>query len=387
VAKVVVACDKFKGSLTALEACAAVAAGLTARRQADVVELPIADGGEGTVAAALHAGFAPCEVAATGPTGEPMLATYARQGDLAVVELAEVCGFARLSGGQLAPMTASSRGIGEVVAAAIDGGCRRIILGVGGSVSTDGGAGMVQALGARVLDARGCEVAPGGAALATVASVELPTLHRRLSGVTIALACDVDNPLLGKTGAATVYGAQKGASPAQVTELGIALGRWADVVATATGTDRRSTPGSGAAGGVGFAAVALLGADVRPGIEVLLELVDFAGIVRSADLVVTGEGSFDEQTLRGKAPTGVASAAAAWGVPVVVACGRSLLDEEAFHAAGIKAVYSCEELEPDMRSSMANAADLLARIGHTIAQEHLGGAADPVTPAASRIRR
>ena len=386
-AKVIVACDKFKGSLTAVEACAALAAGIrAARRQVDVISLPVADGGEGTVAAALHAGFTPVEAAASGPTGEPVRATYARQGDQAVVELAEVCGVARLRGGRPAPMTASRRGLGEVLAAAIEAGCRRIMLGVGGSVSTDGGAGMVQALGARVLDAAGRDVAPGGAALATVASLDLTPLRRRLAGVTITLACDVDNPLLGDAGAARIYAPQKGASPAQVCELEVALRGWADVAATATGTDHRASPGSGAAGGVGFAAAALLEAEVRPGIEMLLELLDFASLVGSADLVITGEGSLDEQTLRGKAPAGVAAVAAASAVPVVVACGRSRLTATALQAAGIRAVYSCEDLEPDPRSSMANAAALLTRIGHRVAHQHLGGAGPLGHDGASRIR-
>jgi glycerate 2-kinase len=372
VPRVVVACDKFKGSLTAHAACAAVADGIASvHREVDVVELPVADGGEGTVAAALHAGFTPVEVNASGPTGDPVIARYARRGDLAVVELAEVCGFAHLPGGRPAPMTASSRGAGEVIGAAVDAGCRRVVLAVGGSTSTDGGAGLVQALGARVLDARGRDVLPGGAALAGVASVDVGPLSERLAGVAVSLACDVDNPLVGEMGAARVYAPQKGAAAPQVTELDAALSTWADVVATATGVDHRYTAGSGAAGGVGFAAVALLGAEARPGIELLLDLLDFDSYVRSADLVVTGEGSLDDQTLRGKAPAGVALVAVAAGVPVVAACGRNRLSMEGLRAAGITACFSCEDLEPDEELCMANAASLLRQIGQRIGCEHI----------------
>ena len=380
--RVIVACDKFKGSLTALEACAAVAAGIThVQRDADIIELPVADGGEGTVAAALHLGFTPVEVDATGPTGEPVIARYARRGDMAIVELAEVCGFASLPHGRLAPMTASTRGVGEVIGAAIDAGCRRLVLAVGGSTSTDGGAGLVQALGARVLDARGQDVLPGGAALVDAESIDLSSLRERLAGVTVTVAGDVDNPLVGVLGAARVYAPQKGAAAQQVDDLEAAMGTWADVVMKATGVDHRSTPGTGAAGGVGFAGLALLGAEMRPGIELLLDLLDFAGRVRSADLVITGEGSLDEQTLRGKAPAGVAAVSRAAEVPVIAVCGRSSLSTEALRAAGIKAMFSCEELEPDLERSMTNAAALLGLIGRQIAREHLVGVANDGLPA------
>lgn len=371
--RVVVACDKFKGSLTAQHACAAVAAGIAqVRPESEIVELPVADGGEGTLTAALGAGFRAEQVAAHGPTGDPVTARYARRGDVALVELAEVCGFAHLPGRRFAPTVASSRGVGEVIRAAVEAGCRSVVLAVGGSTSTDGGAGLVQGLGGRVLDAHGQNLGPGGAGLATVASVDLSHLRERLAGVSFILACDVDNPLLGDEGAARVYAPQKGAAAHQVAELEAALRSWADVVATATRVDHRGTPGAGAAGGVGFAAIALLGAKVRPGIAVLLDLLDFGDGIRSADLVVTGEGCLDEQTLRGKAPAGVTSIARGMGVPVVVACGRNLLSPEAGRAAGMDALYSCEELEPDPERSMANATALLEEIGRRIAGAHLG---------------
>jgi glycerate kinase len=288
------------------------------------------------------------------------------------VELADVSGLSRLPGG-LAPLTASSRGTGEVIAAALDAGCRKIVLGIGGSASTDGGAGMVSALGGRLFDADGAEIADGGAALEHIERLDLAGMHPRLADAEIVVACDVDNPLSGPHGAAAVYGAQKGASPDEVRRLDGALGRWADVVADATGSDRRDSAGAGAAGGVGFAAIALLGAQLRPGIDLMLELVEFHRQLAGARLVVTGEGSLDEQTLHGKAPAGVAAAARAAGIPVVAVCGRSLLTTEQLTAAGISAAYSLNDLEPDMQRSMANAGPLLAQLAGRIAVDHLAG--------------
>lgn len=362
---VVVAPDKFKGSLTALEVGGAVARGLrTVRPGLTVDVVPVADGGDGTLAAAVAAGFESVPVVASGPTGEPVKTAFARHGQLAVVEMADVSGLSRLPGGALRPLDATSRGTGEVIGAAVDAGCRTIVLGVGGSACTDGGAGLVQALGARVLDADGGELGPGGAALDRVDSVDLVPMRERLRGVEVVVACDVDNPLTGESGAAHVYGPQKGAEPDQVLALDGALARWADAVATATGDDRRTAPGAGAAGGVGFAAIALLDGRMRPGIDLVLELVGLDERLREGvRLVVTGEGSLDEQSLRGKAPVGVAARARAFGVPVVAVCGRTTLGSAELAAAGIEAAYALQDLEPDPVRSIADAAPLLERLG------------------------
>jgi len=370
---VLVASDKFKGSLTAAAVGEAVSAGIRGvYPNTEVVVVPVADGGDGTLAAAIAAGYHPVPVTASGPTGERVATRYARRGDRAVVELADVSGLSQLPGG-LAPLTASSRGTGEVIAAALDAGCRQIVLGIGGSASTDGGAGLVSALGGRLLDADGSEIAYGGAALEHIARLDLSGLHPRLPDAEIVVACDVDNPLTGPHGAAAVYGAQKGASPDDIGRLDGALGRWADVVAVTTGSDHRDAPGAGAAGGVGFAAIALLGAQLRPGIDLIFELVDFHRQLAGAVLVVTGEGSLDEQTLHGKAPAGVAAAARAAWIPVVAVCGRSLLTTEQLAAAGISAAYSLKDLEPDVQRSMTNAAPLLEQLAGRIAKEHLAG--------------
>ena len=367
---VLVAPDKFKGSLTAAEVADAVAVGIRrARPDIDVELVPVADGGDGTLAAAIAAGFDHVALVASGPTGEPVTTGFARCDDEAVVEMADVAGLIRLPGGTPAPMTASSRGVGEVLAAAVSAGCRSIVLGIGGSASTDGGAGLLAGLGAQLLDADGRQVPDGGAALARVASLDLAALRERMAGVEVVLACDVDNPLTGPKGAAAVYGPQKGASPAQVRELDSALTHFADTIAVATGTELREHAGAGAAGGVGFAALAVLGAEFRPGVDLVLDLVGFHDRLSRADLVVTGEGAMDEQTLHGKAPAGVAAAARAADMPVVAVCGRNELSDESLRAAGISAAYALTDLEPDTARCLADAARLLERLGELIATD------------------
>jgi glycerate kinase len=363
---VLVAPDKFKGSLTAAQVASAVASGLADVHPALAVQaLPVADGGDGTVDAAVAAGYQRVRVPARGPTGVPVMASYAVRGDTAVVELAEASGLHRLPGAP-EPLTATSAGTGDVLAAAVRAGCRRIVLGVGGSACTDGGAGMLAALGARLLDAAGRDLPPGGAALSGLASLDLSELD--VSEVDIELASDVDNPLYGLRGAAFVYGPQKGASPDDVETLDAALRLWASVA----GPEFAERPGAGAAGGVGFAAMAVLGARMRPGIELLLDLLGFDAALSGASLVVTGEGSLDRQTLSGKAPAGVARAAAAKGIPCVAVSGRCRLSTVELAEAGISAAYALTDLEPDPARCMAEAAPLLRRLAHRVAVDHLG---------------
>jgi glycerate kinase len=377
--RVLIASDKFKGSLTAAEVAAAVGAGVRRARPDAVVDtLPVADGGDGTLAAAEAAGFTLVEVVATGPTGKPVRTSYARKDDLAVVEMAAVSGLSRLPDGVPAPMSATSRGTGEVIAAAVDAGCRRVVLGIGGSASTDGGLGLIRGLGARALDADDHEVGEGGGALAAVRTLDLSPLRARIAGVAVTVACDVDNPLTGPRGAAAVYGPQKGADPAQVRELDRALTHWADVVAGTIDEDDRQVPGAGAAGGVGFAAVSLLGAELRSGIALVLELMGFADRLAGVDLVITGEGSLDEQTLHGKVVAGVAAAAGAAGIPVVAVCGRTNLDRDRLRDAGVAAAYALTDLEPDVRRCMAEPVPLLRRLGVRIAADRLGALAVPL---------
>lgn len=355
--KVVVAPDKFKGSATAAEVSFHLAAGLR-EAGADPVCAPVADGGEGTVDAAVAAGFRWVTATVAGPTGAPVRAALALRDGTAVVELAAASGLAQLPDGP-DPLGATSRGTGELVRAALDAGATTVVLGVGGSAGTDGGAGMLAALGARLLDADGRAVPDGGGALARVHRVDLTGLDPRLRSTDVVLASDVDNPLLGPSGATAVYGPQKGATPAQVALLDAALAHWADVLdarATARGA------GAGAAGGVGFAALAVLGARRRPGVQVVLDLVGFAALLAGAALVVTGEGALDEQTLHGKAPAGVAAAARAAGVPVEAVCGRTTLTPERAAQAGFRAVHALVDLAPEQQC-LRNPGPLLHAVG------------------------
>jgi glycerate kinase len=366
--RVLLAPDKFKGSLTAVEVADAVRRGiLDARPELDVQTLPVADGGDGTLDAALAAGFERVPVTATGPTGEPVETAFARQGDTAVVEMADVSGLGRLPGGRLDPLGATSRGTGEVMVAALTAGCRRLVLGIGGSASTDGGAGLVQALGARLLDAQGADLPAGGGALARLEGVDLSGL-RSLDGVEVVVACDVDNPLTGPRGAAAVYGPQKGAGVSDIAALDQALGTWADLLAGATGQDLRAAPGAGAAGGVGFAALSLLGARLRPGIDLVLDLLDFESRVEGVDWVVVGEGSLDDQTLSGKAPVGVAKRARAAGARVLAVCGVAQASARDLAGVGIESVHALSEIEPDPVASMAHASALLQQLAQGLAR-------------------
>jgi glycerate 2-kinase len=372
ITRVVLAPDKFKGSLTAAEVAEALAAGMRdVLPGLETIMLPVADGGDGTVAAALSAGFAKIIVDAVGPTGEPVQAPYALDGDRAVVELAAVVGLSMLPGGRLEPLRSSTYGLGLVVADAIRRGATTIVLGLGGSASSDGGAGMAQALGARLLDANGHQLPPEGAALADLAHLELAPLRATLNGITIIVASDVDNPLLGPHGAAAVFGPQKGAAPQQVEALERDLRHWSQLVSKATGRDDAQRPGAGAAGGTGFAALALLNAEIMPGIELILDLIDFERRIADADLVVTGEGSLDEQSLAGKAPVGVARAAARAGISVVAVAGRLQLSVARLREVGISGGYALTALEHDVDRCIANASPLLSQVGAQIAREWL----------------
>ncbi|GAA2165272.1 glycerate kinase [Pedococcus bigeumensis] len=372
--RILLAPDKFKGTLTAAEVARHLSIGVrSVLPEADVAVIPVADGGDGTLAAALAAGFTRVPVQATGPTGVPCGSAYGLRGAEAVVELAEVSGLAQLPDRRPAPLTATSRGTGELIAAALDGGARRVVVGIGGSACTDGGAGLLQALGATIQTATGSVVGAGGVGLLDAASLDLSGLHPGLAGAELVVACDVDNPLTGSRGAAAVYGPQKGAGPADVELLDSALTRWADLVARATGADRRDAPGAGAAGGVGFGLMAVLGATTRPGAELVFELTGLPDAVAGADLVVTGEGSLDAQTLHGKAPAAVAALARDKGVPAVAVAGQVTLTPDELGAAGLHAAYALVDEGASRQEALDAPGPLLERIGARIAREHLGG--------------
>ncbi|MFF8860441.1 glycerate kinase [Streptomyces sp. NPDC015139] len=372
--RVLIAADKFKGSLTAVQVAERVTAGL--RRivpDLQVEALPVADGGDGTVDAAVAAGFERREVRVAGPLGREVTAAFALRGGTAVVEMAEASGLQRLPAGVFAPLTASTYGSGELLRAALDAGARTIVFGVGGSATTDGGAGMLAALGARFLDENGEPVSPGGGGLAGLARADLSGLDPRLASVELVLASDVDNPLTGPKGAPAVYGPQKGATPDDVETLDAALAHFAKVLEGEAGpraAEYAASPGAGAAGGIGYGAL-LMGARFRAGIEVMLDVLGFAPALERASLVVTGEGSLDEQTLHGKAPAGVAAAARAAGKEVVAVCGRLALSPEALLRAGIGQAYPLTSVEPDVARCIAEAGPILEQVAARIAEDHL----------------
>lgn len=368
---IVVAPDSFKGSVTAAQAAEAIAHGIRrAQPGAVVVEHPIADGGEGTVDAVVRAGLRRVEVTVSGPLGEPVRASYAVGDEGAVVELATAAGLGCLPPPGPTSHTArvaTTRGVGELIRHVLDRGVRRVTVAIGGSATTDGGAGLLTGLGARVTSADATDLPPGGAALLDVARLELDGLDHRLRGVEVVVACDVDNPLLGPHGAAAVYGPQKGALPEDVDLLDRALRRWADVVSTATGRDLRDLPGAGAAGGVGFALAATVGADLRPGGPLLLDATGFRQHLGPGVLVVVGEGSLDEQSLRGKGPVATARTAKEAGARVVAVAGRAAVTRAQAEAAGIEAVWALTDLEPDPARCIAEAPRLLEEAGHRLA--------------------
>ena len=361
--RVLLAPDKFKGSLSALDVARHLAAGLQASSpDVEVTLAPVADGGDGTLDALVPHGFTVRTTTVTGSLGTPRLASYGVRANTAVIELAEADGLRHLSPGQLKPLEATSYGVGELIRAALDDGCRHLILGLGGSANTDGGAGMLHALGLRLLDENGRDLAQGGVNLRGLARIDATGLDPRLTEAVVVIASDVDNPLLGPTGAAAVYSPQKGASPDDISVLEAGLRRWAEVVSATTGQDLSNHPGAGAAGGVGFGALTFLHATLRPGIELVLDLIDFDDLLTGAALVVTGEGSLDEQSLSGKAPVGVAAAAAKRDIPTVAVAGRSRLTAEQITTAGFSAVYTLLDYEPDVAVCLAEAGRLLEEL-------------------------
>ncbi len=342
--KIVIAPDSYKESLSAPDVARAVEAGFREIfPEATYCCLPVADGGEGTVEAMVAAtGGRLVEAIVTGPLGKPVAAFYGLTGDgaTAVIEMAAASGLALVPPTERDPLQTTSRGTGELILAALDAGARRFILGIGGSATNDAGAGMSQALGARLLDANGVEIGDGGGSLDRLARIDLDTLDPRLAECTIDVACDVDNPLIGPHGASAVFGPQKGASPGMVQRLDAALTHFAHIVERDIGVAVADVPGAGAAGGMGAAMLAFLGARLRPGIEIVTEAVGLDQAVRDADLVITGEGRIDSQSIHGKTPIGVARVARRHGVPVIGIAGCLSADAAVVHAHGIDAVFS-----------------------------------------------
>ncbi|WP_263262402.1 glycerate kinase [Pseudomonas sp. RIT-PI-S] len=360
---IVIAPDSFKDSLSAAAAAAAIAQGLAqVWPDARLLQCPMADGGEGTVDAVLAA----CQGTVRshrvqGPLGSSVEARWGwlAESHTAIIEMAEASGLQLVAPGRRDACASSTFGTGELIRAALDAGARRIILAIGGSATNDGGAGAMQALGVRLLDAQGEPLARGGLALADLARIDLTHMDPRLAQVRFEIAADVNNPLCGPHGASAIFGPQKGATPTQVAQLDAALGHFAEHCASVLPRDVRDEPGSGAAGGLGFAAKAFLAAQFRPGVEVVAELVGLDRAVQGADLVITGEGRFDAQTLRGKTPFGVARIAQRHQVPVVVIAGTLGEGYEQMYAHGVDAAFALPSGPLSLEQACGEAAGLL----------------------------
>ncbi len=361
--RVVVAPDKFKGSASAVEAARALERGLRAvwGDACDVRSVPMADGGEGTVDAFLASGARRIERTVRGPLGTPVAASFALDGTRAIVEMAAASGLTLVPQGERDPKRASSEGTGDLLRAALDEGARSIVVALGGSATNDGGSGMLRALGVRFLDADGVELPPGGAALARLERIDPSGLDPRLRGVTFEVAADVDSPLCGLRGASAVYGPQKGASARDVELLDGALARFARAAAALLRRDSSAEPGSGAAGGLGFALHAFLGARLRPGVDVIADVRGLDIALDGAYLCLTGEGAIDDQTLRGKTVFGVAAHARERGVPVVAFAGAVGAKAEAALAAAGVVAFPILDRPMTLAQAQAECAELLER--------------------------
>ncbi len=358
--KIIIAPDSFKESLSSLEVAKAIEAGFKEIfPRAEYVKLPFADGGEGTTEALVVAtGGRTVNVVVTGPLGENAAAFYGVCGDgrTAVVEMAAASGLHLVPRDQRNPLRTTSYGTGELIRAALDAGYRKFIIGIGGSATNDAGAGMLQALGVRLFDAHDQEIGFGGGALAPLARIDVAGLDPRLKESVFEVACDVNNPLTGKSGASVVFGPQKGATPEMVELLDRYLGNFASLVKRDVGEDVAETPGAGAAGGMGAALMAFLQAELRPGVSIVVEHVGLERLVKDADLVITGEGRIDAQSVFGKAPVGIAEVASRHHVPVIAFAGSLGAGvEDVFHK-GISAVFSVVGGPCTLEDAMSEAA-------------------------------
>jgi len=375
--KIVIAPDSFKGSLSAKDAAASIAAGFTGVfPSAEIVLLPIADGGEGTTETLVAATTGQLNSAKVfGPLGNTVNACWGLLGNskTAVVEVASACGLDMLDFNQRNPMLASSYGLGELILAGLNHGVRHFIVGLGGSACNDGGAGMLQALGVRLLDAEGGELDKGGGSLSALSCIDASALDSRLQGVHFEVACDVGNPLIGEQGASVVFGPQKGADAQMVAELDTNLAHYAKIIHQTTGKDVASVPGAGAAGGLGAAFLAFLNAELKSGVDIVLDAVDLERHLESADLLITGEGRIDSQSLHGKAPIGIAKRAKKYQCTVFVIAGSVEGDIGSIHEQGIDRVFSVVSEHISLSDALAEPFKSLELTSRKVAQGWLQG--------------
>ncbi|WP_159737625.1 glycerate kinase [Vibrio atypicus] len=358
--KVVIAPDSYKESLTAMEVATAIEKGFKEiMPEAEYIKLPMADGGEGTVQSLVDAtGGCIVTVDVAGPLGQPVEGFYGLLGDgsTAVIEMAAASGLHLVEPSERNPLLTSTYGTGQLIKAALDEGVNHIIIGIGGSSTNDGGVGMAQALGAKLVNAQGVDLPFGGGALAGLAEIDLSGLDPRLAKIQLEVACDVDNPLCGPKGASHVFGPQKGATPEMIEQLDKNLAHYAEVIRQTNGKDVINQAGAGAAGGLGAALLGLFDATLRPGISIVMDAVNLAEVVKDADLVITGEGRIDSQTIHGKTPIGVARTAKLYNLPVIGIAGSTAQDCRVVHDHGIDAVYSVVLGATDLPTALKEAA-------------------------------
>lgn len=367
--KIVIAPDSFKESMTALEAAQSIEKGMKAVfPDAEYQLLPMADGGEGTVQSLVDAtGGTIRERSVTGPLGETVQAFFGilGNGKTAIIEMAAASGLHLVEPAKRNPLLTTSRGTGELIRAALDEGVSHIIVGIGGSATNDGGVGMMQALGGRFLDEKGEEIGPGGGALSAIKSIDLSLLDPRLDSVKLEVACDVTNPLTGPTGASAIFGPQKGATPDVVMTLDENLAHLASI--TVGGSEVAGIAGTGAAGGLGFALLAFLKAELNRGIDIVLKAVNFSDKVKDASLVITGEGRIDGQTIYGKTPIGVAKSAKVYEIPVIGIAGSLTRDSSVVYEHGIDALFSIVPRIIELNEAFSQAPRLLERASRNMA--------------------
>jgi len=351
--KIVVAPDSFKGSLTAIEVSDAIEKGIReVFPEAEIIKIPMADGGDGTVQCLVNAtGGKILEEKVIGPLGNEVWAFYGILGDrkTAIVEMAAASGLTLVPENKRDPLITTTYGTGQLIKAALNQGCRKMIIGIGGSATNDGGAGMVQALGTKLLDKDGEEIGFGGGELKKIVKIDISCIDKRLSDIKVLVASDVNNPLCGPQGASRIYGPQKGATPEIIEELDESLAYFAELIKRDLHKDIKDIPGAGAAGGLGASLIAFLNAELRPGIEIMIEAVKLEQAIKDADLVITGEGKIDSQTIYGKAPIGVAKIAKKHNIPVVAVAAIIEEDSRIFQSYGIDTLIKVSE--PPMRLS------------------------------------
>ncbi|WP_423406937.1 glycerate kinase [Heyndrickxia sp. MSNUG] len=369
--KIVIAPDSFKESLTALEVAQAIEKGMKkVLPHADFIKVPMADGGEGTVQSLVDAtGGRIISKTVTGPLGEPVEAFFGLSGDekTAVIEMAAASGLHLVPSEKRNPLITTTRGTGELIAAALDFGIERIIIGIGGSATNDGGSGMAKALGIKLLDSEGNEIGDGGRALRDIAAIDMSNIDPRVASVSIEVACDVDNPLTGPKGASSIFGPQKGANPEMVRRLDENLIHYAQMILSDVGKDIEKIPGAGAAGGLGGGLMAFLSAELKSGVDIVLEATALEDKLKDADFVLTGEGKIDGQTIFGKTPIGVAKTAKKYNIPVIAIAGNVGYDSHVVHEHGIDAVFSIVPGIIPLTDAFENASVYVERLASNLA--------------------